>query len=404
MGNSVARLLTALCLLLATSSGATAQAVTDVPLAPKQTGGVYPLALNAENRNCNQLLDFRFSSQASWIKLPPDPVARQIPQGQSRQVQASIDLRGTAPGQLQGIVEVECENCGFFIFASCKVDKQQLRFIVNVLPLAAAGPGGPGAGPPQGGGQGNPAGGAAPPPAAPKVQSNDGFTPPPKRTPPVVDPEGPNVPETIKKKWRRACKAGDDANAKRAKCEEELQKLRDAADAAAKAAKAAQDAYEKLAKETLKEAEAVDALHQIFQDALARAKSALDAYDAAAKALGRIPRKNWFIYPSIDGPGEPCPELRAFGEAEARLKEAADDLKAAQDAHLKAERDLEAKFKSLKAAEKAASDAQKRANEAEAAAKAKADECGRLKKEAERAAKEKEEAEDEAGEHCGTPY
>ena len=403
MANSVARLLTALCLTLVTSSSATAQAATDVPLAPKQTGGVYPLALNAENRNCNQLLDFRFSSQASWIKLPPDPVARQIPQGQSRQVQASIDLRGAAPGQLQGIVEVECENCGFFIFASCKVDKQQLRFIVNVLPLAAAGPGGAGAGPPQGGGQGNPAGGAAPPPVVPKVKGNDGFTPP-KGTPPTVDPEGPNVPETIKKKWRRACKAGAEANDKRAKCEDELKKLREAADAAANAAKAAQDAYEKLATETLKEAEAVQTLQNIFQDALARAKAAVYAYKAARKALARIPRRDWYVYPFIDGPGEPGPELRALEQAEAELKEVYDNLKAAQEAVEKAERDLEAKLDSLNAAEKAARDAQQRARDAEAAARAKAEECERLKKEAERAAKEKEEAEDEAGEHCGTPF
>ena len=375
-----------------------------MPLTPKQSGGVYPLALDAENRNCSQLLDFRFVSQASWIKLPPDPVARQIPQGQSRQVQATIDLRGAAPGQLQGVVEVECENCGFFIFASCKVDKQQLRFILNVLPLAAAGPGGAAAAAaPQGGGQGNPAGGAAPPPVAPKVQGKDGFTPP-KRTPPVVDPEGPNVPGTIKKKWRRACKAGADANGKRAECEEELKKLREAADAAAQAAKAAQDAYEKAVKEALKEAEAVDTLHQIFKDALANAKTASGALDAARKTLNRTPRNEWYSKPLGGGPREPSSALRDFRQAEANLKEAFDNLKAAQDAHLKAERDLDAKLKSLQAAQKAAEDAAQRANDAEAAAKAKAEECERLKKEAERAAKEKEEAEDEAGEHCGTPW
>jgi hypothetical protein len=119
------------------SLGLTANANAEpqaVQLGSKQAGKTYPLTLGAENKNCPQPLDFRFTSQTPWIRMPTDPVARQIPQGQTRDLNATIDLNGLAPGPYQGNVEVQCDNCGWFIFQNCKIDKQVLWFYVQVTP------------------------------------------------------------------------------------------------------------------------------------------------------------------------------------------------------------------------------------------------------------------------------
>lgn len=382
--------------IIAFAATAAAQSYTDIPLTPKQSGGVYPLTLSAENKNCNQLLDFRFTSRAPWITLPADPVARQIPQGQSRNVQAAIDLTNVAPGQIQGVVEVECENCGFFIFASCKIDKQQLRFNLDVLKIGAAGPGGPPGG--QAGGGGNP-----PPPGDILASPRDGFTPPPRPPAPAVSPDDPNQPKTVRDKWRRACARLKDAQDKIKDCDEEAAKLQKAADEASAALKEASGDYDKLAGEALKDIEAVAKLEDDLSIALSNALDASAAYRAAEDALAKLPKGEWFTV-TQGGIVYPSRQVAEMKRAEEAAKTAVETLKAAKSALDKARIAMAVKSKKMDAALAALQAAQSRSRAAQDALRAKLAECEKLRQEAERAAKQKEEAEDEAQERCGTPF
>lgn len=119
---------------LCVAAGAAGPTATTVPLGARQSGGTYPLTLSAKNESCPQPLDFRFTSHASWIRLPNDPVARQVPQGQTRDLNATLDFTAIGPGALRGNVTVECENCGWFLFQNCTVDRQDLSFEVQVVP------------------------------------------------------------------------------------------------------------------------------------------------------------------------------------------------------------------------------------------------------------------------------
>ena len=120
----------ALCVVV----GAADPTATIVPLGARQSGGTYPLTLSAKNESCPQPLDFRFTSHAPWIRLPNDPVARQVPQGQTRDLNATLDFTAIGPGTLRGNVTVECVNCGWFLFQNCTVDRQDLSFEVQVVP------------------------------------------------------------------------------------------------------------------------------------------------------------------------------------------------------------------------------------------------------------------------------
>ena len=134
---------------------------TDVDLGDRETGQTYLLSLGAQNVDCKKPIDFRFSTETEWIQLPQDSVVRGVPMGETRSLKALIDLTNMAPGEYRGVVELDCENCGVFIFKNCKIDKQQFLFFVNVipaaLPLAKPAPNPPApAQPAQGAGNNNP--------------------------------------------------------------------------------------------------------------------------------------------------------------------------------------------------------------------------------------------------------
>jgi len=116
----------------------------DIDLGEHEAGKAYTLSIGAENVNCTQPLDFRFSSKTSWLHLPADPVVHQVPAGESRQIQMTLDLAHAAPGRHEAFIDVNCDNCGFFIFKNCKIDKQQLRLIVSVNAAPAPPPPPPG--------------------------------------------------------------------------------------------------------------------------------------------------------------------------------------------------------------------------------------------------------------------
>ena len=109
---------------------------TDVDLGDREAGQTYPLSLGAQNVDCKKPIDFRFSTETEWIQLPQDSVVRGVPMGATRSLNALINLKDMTPGEYHGVVELDCENCGVFIFKNCKIDKQQFLFFVNVIPAA----------------------------------------------------------------------------------------------------------------------------------------------------------------------------------------------------------------------------------------------------------------------------
>jgi hypothetical protein len=323
--------------------------VTQVDLGTRQAGQSYPLQLNAQNVNCEDPMDFRFTSDAAWLRLPADPVVRGVTAGQSRNLQATIDLTNISPGQYQSIVGVECENCGWFVFKSCRVDKQQIKFVINVTAET------PRAGPQQGQGGANP--------QAPKV-----------------DPKDPRIPEVQRKKLQAAIDALEKVTKAKEPCEEELKKLRAAADAsrakADKAAQAAKDAADKAAKaeEEAKKADAkADAADKGEQSAKkhaqdteraqgASAKDTRDAKAAAAAAAADAAKAG------ADRAKANADARAARGEAQKAAKDAeaaAAEAKAAGDAADKKEkeckdlRDAEARAQAAKDAAAAEAEAAK---------------------------------------------
>lgn len=321
----------------------------DVQLSPRPTGSNAPLALEASNQNCQQPLDFRFTSRTPWIKMPADPVARQIPAGQSRSIQATIDLTGVPPGPHQGFVDVDCENCGWFIFANCKVDKRQLRLNLNVIANEGA---------------------AAPPPNGVQLSR--------------LDPNDPGLPDHIRKQLKAAYTAEDALkNKDKDPCEEKLAKARQAAaDAKAKA--------DKLQAEADAAGKAVAEADKNLADAEKARAGAGKALEEAAKALDDAAANKKLVDQgtSVDRKKEAEAEVAI---AEAKLRKAQETVNEAQNALNKA-RDAAKKAKSDAAAAKpkqADIDAAKQAADKAAAELAKVEaECLAAKAAGEKAAKD----------------
>ncbi len=264
--------------------------VTQVQLGVREAGKTYPLSLNAQNADCKEPLDFRFTSNAAWLKLPADPVVRGVAAAQSRALLATIDLTNMSPGHYQATVEVECENCGWFIFQSCKIDKQQIDFILDVAPAAAPQP--------QGGAQGA----NAPAPRA-------------------IDPNDPRLPPGVAERLKKAYDARDAAAGAKNPCEEELKKLADAA----KAAQAVADDLNK------KAADAAQAAKEAEEKAKKAEQDRNAAGEAVKKATNDADEAAKFADDMKGGPDEAQAKKDA-AEAEAKRQKAVDDLTKAQKA------------------------------------------------------------------------
>ncbi|NWG70811.1 MAG: hypothetical protein HXY23_04260 [Parvularculaceae bacterium] len=89
------------------SAAAQAPGYRDVDLGARRSGEIFTLKLGAQNANCGQPIDFRFNSKSNWLRLPADPVVRQVPAGQTKYLDATIDLSGAAPGPKIGFIDID---------------------------------------------------------------------------------------------------------------------------------------------------------------------------------------------------------------------------------------------------------------------------------------------------------
>jgi hypothetical protein len=316
---------------------------TQVNLGVKPSGSATPLTLSAQNRDCKAPQDFRFTSKTAWIKLPPDPVARQVPQGGAKDVQATIDLTGVAPGRYQGQVEVDCETCGFFIFQNCFIDKHVIQLAVDVAPAQPA-----------------PA-----PKADPAALVND-----------------PAVPEAQRTKLRAALETLAKTNAEKGPCEEALAALRAAAASASAAAQEAAKAASAAAEAAAAAKSALDAARAKRDAAEAAAKAAKEHHENTLKAQGPNARDTLDAKAAADAAQA---AFEAAGDAAAKAAQAATDAerkakaaaasaqaaaaaaKAANDALAAKEKECEKALAAAAAAERAAGDAAKEAESAKGA-------------------------------------
>jgi|GEM_PF-2304500 len=138
LGAVIASCLVILSLAVAQEDeGAQNPDVTEIDLGERDSGDSYDLNLGAKNENCDQLVDFKFSSDKDWIKFPSGPFVRQVTAGQTRMIDAKLDFSSLPPGDYIAIVDVDCENCGVLVFKNCKIDKQQLQLKVRVVASVA---------------------------------------------------------------------------------------------------------------------------------------------------------------------------------------------------------------------------------------------------------------------------
>lgn len=336
----------------------------DVNLGDRRGGEVFPVTLAVQNVSCPQPVDFRFSSKSNWLRLPADPVVRRVAQGQTKTLQITVDLSGAPPGQKVGFIDIDCENCGVLIFRNCKIDRQALRFNVNVVGNAQPG-GQPQQGPQPGG------------------QSGAIANAPPQQ----IDYDDQRIPKPLR---RKAKAAHDDWEAKLKKkkpCDEELERLRAAAATAEadRANRAAETAEQDARNARAQEEAAREELKRANREAV-EAQEAVDAAENALKAANR------------NGTTAERAEARANLEKAKAAKEAADKrvADAAKTVGLHSPKELAAMDKEAERKAKAAKEAEARAAAAAAALAKKEEECAKIQQEIDKAAADAEAAAREA--------
>ena len=330
--------------------GGQGAATHKINLGKRQAGQTYPLDLNAQNQNCEQLLDFRFeANDAPWLTFPSGNLVTGVAQGQTKPLAAMLDLTNVKPGHYSGQVEVSCENCGWFIFANCKIDKQMIRFDLDVVPA-------PNGARVAGQQQQQPRNNVDGPQAEPRYDES-------MLTHLTEDKRRPV--EQAHRRLRKAVTAArwtdetlQAARKKKSDCEKKLAALKAAADAAVAAANSADAAA---------------------RTAAARAAQAQKDLDAAERAMDDTYRtlQRQAAYRSI--------VRKEDGTGSARYKDANDFVNKANDAAVAAQRRYTALKKTVaptlaaaKAKKAAAARARAKANAAIAAYNAKARQCSHL--------------------------
>lgn len=158
-------------------AGQTAMAAQDDPattssppqfadLGVVEQGEVLSLNLEAVNRNCEQPQDFRFDvSGVPWMHIAGSDTVPQLGPGESGSIEAIADSYGFEPGIYTGSIFVDCETCGWFVFAQCTIDRQQIDLQLEIvapeeIALGPTGPAGNSGHPGPAGPPANAAGGA----------------------------------------------------------------------------------------------------------------------------------------------------------------------------------------------------------------------------------------------------
>ena len=103
-------------------------------LGTRQHGQTYPLKLTAVNVNCDTAQDFEFEiDNTSWLNTPSGASVLGLGPGQSKSIPAQLDFTYIPPGVYYGHVTASCTSCGWFLFAQCVGNTQDVVLKVRVV-------------------------------------------------------------------------------------------------------------------------------------------------------------------------------------------------------------------------------------------------------------------------------
>jgi|GEM_PF-4221518 len=127
-----------LLLFSALSTGtAWAQNNDDIPvhdLGPREKGQPYTLKLTAVNVNCDNPQDFEFEiDNMPWLNTNGPAIVSGLGPGESKTIPAQMDFQYTPAGTHYGRVTSRCITCGWFIFATCVDQGQDIVMKVTVV-------------------------------------------------------------------------------------------------------------------------------------------------------------------------------------------------------------------------------------------------------------------------------
>ncbi len=331
---------------LLASSALTQDNIPIRDLGVKQAGEQHPLTLAARNLNCETPQDFEFLlDNMPWLTADGPLIVRNLGPGQSRSIKATLDFKYTPPGVHYGRVTSRCITCGWYVFAGCSENAQDVVLKVTVNDPSVAG-------------QQN----------FPDNNPYAGMTP---RQPVAVRLAQPVSDENI-----RVLKSGDrkDLNKARGGLKQAEARGQAAQNAVSAAQKKKSDCERKLAQLKAEAAAAQRKADIAEQDA----KNAAGAAKAAEKALDDFEKDEKAALKKIDATGRAVIVAKKYldqvteadGPDSGRVKRAQEQLDRFQQEHFDALREHSAVVKSKEAREAAAAKTKADAAAAEAAAKA----------------------------------
>lgn len=100
----------------------------------REQGRNYPLKLTAQNVNCDTAQDFEFEIDSTpWLYAPKGARIPGLGPGQGRSIKARLDFTYTPPGIYYGRVTSRCTSCGWYIFAACVENGQDIVLKVTIV-------------------------------------------------------------------------------------------------------------------------------------------------------------------------------------------------------------------------------------------------------------------------------
>ncbi len=110
-------------------------------LGTKQAGEQYDLILTAQNLNCEKPQDFEFQlDNMPWLSADGPLIVHGLGPGQSKSINAKLDFQYTEPGIHYGRVTSRCITCGWYVFAGCNEQGQDVVLKITVQDPAAPAP------------------------------------------------------------------------------------------------------------------------------------------------------------------------------------------------------------------------------------------------------------------------
>lgn len=102
-------------------------------LGTREQGQTYPLKLTAQNIDCETAQNFEFEIDSTpWLVTPGGTSVPGLGPGQKKSIPAQLDFTYIPPGIYYSHITARCTSCGWFIFAACVENGQDVILKVKV--------------------------------------------------------------------------------------------------------------------------------------------------------------------------------------------------------------------------------------------------------------------------------